>query len=197
MKASVKGAAEVARPDGADVGSRLRSLRQLYGFSQRELARRSGVTNAMISMIEQNQVSPSIASLRKLLRGFGLSLSEFFAEEPSVSETIFYRTDEFLRLGTDPGVVLRQVGRGEEGRKLQVLHETYEPGGDTGSDMLGHEGEEAGVVIRGHIEITVGGRTQVLGPGDGYYFQSRLPHRFRNIGDEVCELVSVCTPPTF
>ena len=63
--------------------------------------------------------------------------------------------------------------------------------------MLRHEAEEGGVVLSGIIEITVGEETRVLNPGDGYLFDSRLPHRFRNIGDVDCVIVSACTPPTF
>jgi mannose-6-phosphate isomerase-like protein (cupin superfamily) len=37
----------------------------------------------------------------------------------------------------------------------------------------------------------------VLGPGDAYYFDSRTPHRFRNVGEEECEVVSVNSPPSF
>jgi mannose-6-phosphate isomerase-like protein (cupin superfamily) len=50
-------------------------------------------------------------------------------------------------------------------------------------------------VVRGSIELTVGGETQVLGPGDAYYFDSRIPHRFRNIGEQDAEIVSACSPP--
>ena len=60
--------------------------------------------------------------------------------------------------------------------------------------MLRHASEEGAVVIRGQLEVTVGDQRRVLGPGEAYYFDSRLPHRFRNLGDEVCELVSACTP---
>lgn len=77
------------------------------------------------------------------------------------------------------------------------MHELYQPGSDTGAEMLSHTGEEAGVVVRGSIEITVAGRTRELRAGDAYQFDSRLPHRFRNVADEVCEVVSACTPPTF
>ena len=38
---------------------------------------------------------------------------------------------------------------------------------------------------------------RVLGPGDAYYFESKLPHRFRNVGDGEAVLVSASTPPTF
>jgi mannose-6-phosphate isomerase-like protein (cupin superfamily) len=63
--------------------------------------------------------------------------------------------------------------------------------------MLTHKGEEGGVVVAGQIELTVGGQTRVLRAGDAYYFPSSLPHRFRNPGPEVCEIVSASTPPTF
>jgi mannose-6-phosphate isomerase-like protein (cupin superfamily) len=52
-------------------------------------------------------------------------------------------------------------------------------------------------VISGCIEVTVGNQCRVLRPGDAYLYNSRLPHRFRNVGDEECTLISVCTPPTF
>ena len=41
-----------------DVGARLKHVREVHGLSQRELARRAGVTNGLISLIEQNRVSP-------------------------------------------------------------------------------------------------------------------------------------------
>jgi mannose-6-phosphate isomerase-like protein (cupin superfamily) len=62
---------------------------------------------------------------------------------------------------------------------------------------LRHEAEEGGVVIRGQIELTVGAERRVLGPGDAYYFDSRQPHRFRNLGEAEAEMVSACTPPSF
>ena len=82
-------------------------------------------------------------------------------------------------------------------RALQILHEQYQPGADTGQNMLRHSSEEGGVVLRGRLEVTVGDQRRVLGPGDAYYFNSRLPHRFRTVGEEVCEVVSACTPPSF
>ena len=80
---------------------------------------------------------------------------------------------------------------------LQILSECYEVGADTGVMMLEHEGEEGGVILTGRLEVTVGEATRILGAGDAYYFNSRQPHRFRNVGSEVCTLVSSCSPPTF
>ncbi|MGI9265068.1 MAG: cupin domain-containing protein, partial [Gammaproteobacteria bacterium] len=47
------------------------------------------------------------------------------------------------------------------------------------------------------LEVTVGGNTELLKAGDAYYFDSTLPHRFRNPGETDCELITANTPPTF
>ena len=82
-------------------------------------------------------------------------------------------------------------------RVVHRFRETRVGGADTGEVMLRHDSEEGAVVIHGQLEITVGDQRRVLGPGDAYYFDSRLPHRFRNVGDGECEVVSACTPPSF
>ncbi|MDH4031302.1 MAG: cupin domain-containing protein [Chromatiales bacterium] len=179
-----------------DVGARLKTIRKMHGLSQRELAKRAGVTNGTISLIEQNRVSPSVSSLRKVLSGLPMSLGEFFTTDFSVAPKVFFEQDELTELG-DGEVKLRLVAGQRRERAMSVMHEIYAPGADTGEDMLTHDGEEGGVVVRGRIEVTVGGSKRVLGPGEAYYFDSTLPHRFRNPGDEECVIISANTPPSF
>ncbi len=177
-----------------NLGTRLRAVREERGLSQRELARRVGVTNGTISLIEQNKTSPSVASLKKVLNGIPMSLSEFFSLELPAPDKVFYKASELLDL-TKGKLSFRQVGGNLSNRALQILHEHYAPGADTGKSMLSHESEEGGIVLRGYIELTVGEQRSILGPGDAYLFDSRIPHRFRNIDDEECEIISACTPP--
>lgn len=189
-----------------DIGKKLAAVRKKAGLSQRELASRAGLTNGTISLIEKNKTSPSIASLKRLLDAVPLSMSEFFSSfEDSDSPKYFYTAEEFTEIAPqDAGlngtasakVSLRQLGSTAQ-HALQVLYETYPPGADTGAELLSHDGEEAGIVVRGGIEITVGDEVRTLATGDGYLFDSRLPHRFRNAGGEDCVIISACTPPTF
>ena len=177
-----------------DVGVRLRTLREMYGMSQRTLATKAGVTNGIISMIEKNRNSPSLATLKKILDAIPMPLSEFFTEGANLKLKTFYKAEDLSEIGSS-GFSFRQVGGDLTGKAMQILHEHIEAGADSGSEMLRHESEEGGVVIRGSIELTVGGETQILGPGDAYYFDSRVPHRFRNIGEVGAEIVSACSPP--
>ncbi|MFT2093634.1 cupin domain-containing protein [Acidiphilium sp.] len=181
----------------AGVGARLRRMRQIFGLTQRELARRAGVTNGAISLIEQGRVSPSISSLKKILDGIPMSLAEFFTLDLTAPEDVFFTAADLTEIAFDERISFRMVGRRLKDRALQMLHETYSPGADTGEAMLRHEGEEAGVIIRGRIVVTVGDQERTLGAGEAYYFRSRIPHRFRNPFDEVCEVISANTPPSF
>lgn len=179
-----------------DIGERLREIRTRYGLSQRALAARAGVTNGMISMVEQNRSSPSVATLKKILGGFPMSLAEFFTEGQPEQPKIFFGADDLVEIAG--GLIsYRQVGASLQGKALQLIHERLLPGADTGSEMLRHEAEEAGIVTRGELELTVGLQTRTLRQGDAYYFNSRVPHRFRNTGVDACEVVSACTPPSF
>ncbi|TDT74894.1 XRE family transcriptional regulator [Litoreibacter halocynthiae] len=183
-----------------DIGKRLQALRKARGLSQRELAYRAGLTNGTISLIEQNKTSPSVASLKSLLDAIPMSIAEFFANiEQEQQASYFYAADEFIEIAPQSDgatVSLRQLGQASQ-HALQLLDETYPPNADTGPEPLSHIGEEAGIVIQGEIEITVADQVKVLRVGEGYLFDSQLPHRFRNVSDSTCRIISACTPPTF
>ena len=179
-----------------DVGARLRFIRQKYNLSQRTLARRVGIANSSISLIESNSISPSVGVLKRILDGIPIGLSEFFSMEPDRPQKTFYQASELVEIGKG-GISYRQVGESLFGRALQILKERYEPGTDTGRVLLAHDGEEGGIVLIGRLEVTVEDQRRILGPGDAYYFDSRRPHRFRCVGPVACEVVSACTPPSF
>ena len=181
-----------------EVGTRLRMIRLRHQLSQRALAKRAGVANASISLIESGSTSPSVSALKRILAGIPMTLAEFFSDElPGVATEVFYRAEALTEISGGEGISYRQIGSARAGHALQILHETYDVGADTGLIMLQHEGEEGAVILTGRLEVTVGEATRILGAGDAYYFNSRQPHRFRNAGNEVCTLVSSCSPPTF
>ena len=187
--------------DDFDVGARLRQCRVERGLSQRQLADAAGVPHGQISMVETNRSSPSVASLRKILSGLNMTMAAFFDPGERPGGQVFFtpqeRRDLTSRLTRRVGaarVSIAQIGDAEA-HNLQILHERYEPGADTGRSMLAHASNEGGIVISGEIEVTVGGQVRVLRAGDAYLFDSTLPHRFRNVSDRPAEIISACTPP--
>jgi len=178
------------------IGPRLRTIRNHLGLSQRKLARKSGVSNATISLIEHGRTDPSMGMLRRILDAMGISFAEFFSADSRSSGKVFFSGDELSSISSGQ-ISFRQVGSDLADHHLQIMHERYRPGADTGRSPLSHDAEEGGIVLQGRLEVTVGEQVQVLSAGDAYLFNSRLPHRFRNTGSEDCVLVTACTPPSF
>ena len=147
-------------------------------------------------MIEADRVSPSVSALRQVLTALDVGVADFFAGTQEPAEQVVFRADEFTEIAGG-AVCYRQVGANLKGRALQMIHERYKPGAQSGAKMLSHQGEEAGIVIKGLLGLEVDGRRYELGPGDAYVFDSRKPHAFRNLGGDELVIVSACTPPTF
>ncbi|MBA4760067.1 cupin domain-containing protein [Sphingosinicella sp.] len=183
-------------PVDESFGLRLRQLRTERGLSQRDLARLSGVANTTISLVEKGRISPSLSSIKKILDGLDTTLSAFFSDDLTHEPQTFYRRADLKKLSDGKGISLTQIGWDMGEQAIQIFWGVYAVGGDTGAEMMSHDGEEGGFVVKGVFEVTVGGDVQVLSAGDAYYFSSRKPHRFRNIGAEAGEIISAQSPPS-
>ena len=177
-------------------GKRLSQIRQALGLSQRRAAELSGLTHSAISTIEQDKVSPAVSTLQKLLKVYGLSLSEFFSE-PKIDPTprVIVRPEECVEIGS-LGVSLKLIDNGAAKRALAMLLERYEPGASTG-EKLRHPGEETGTVLEGEITLVVNGQQFHLYCGESYVIDTGLPHSFTNNSDRPCRIVSAHTPANF
>jgi transcriptional regulator with XRE-family HTH domain len=187
-----------------DIGARLKAMRSAAGLSQRQLAERANVPHAQISNVEKNKVSPSVSTLRRILSGVGVSMADFFEPEREVPPGPFFETDQLLDLTSKIAVnaigegsghmAFRQIGDARS-HNLQILHEVYGPGADTGETLLQHPSSEGGYVVEGELEVTVDAEVRILREGEAYLFDSRQPHRFRNPSNNRTIVISACTPP--
>jgi uncharacterized cupin superfamily protein len=80
---------------------------------------------------------------------------------------------------------------------LELLSCRLSPGASSGAEPYTHAGEEAGLVVRGRLELWVDGRKAILEPGDSFGFQSALPHRYCNPGPDETEVIWAITPPSY
>ncbi len=180
------------QPDLSDtVGARLQSLRQKFGLSQRELARRADVTNSTLSMIEQGKVSPSVGSLEKILHAFPISLQEFFSESIELTPTVISK-DEFIHVQrgeADFRVLPLTVGNERDG--IYLAEQVYPPGARVSSQWMVHNGFIGGILISGTLDLHLDGVTFNLAEGDGFNFSLHRDHTFVNCSDAPCKIVCV------
>jgi transcriptional regulator with XRE-family HTH domain len=175
-----------------DMGVRLRLIRERNGLSQRELAKRAGITNSNISMIEQGLVSPSINSLARVLSGIPMTLAQFFACDPLDVGTVVYSasTLECHQIITAGGIIKQAVAAEKPQRKLDMLRECYPAGCDTGAEPLRPSTEVSAILMSGQLELTVGMQVHQLNPGDAFYLVPQQPYRIRNRSPQEAMLIT-------
>ena len=176
------------------VGARLRAIREGAGLSQRELAKRAGVTNATVSLLEQEAHAPSLASLHRILLAIPISLADFFALPVSQKNALFYDAKD-LAIVSRGAADLRVLGSERRDKKLQMFIERYEPGAGTGDEAIVFDGETAAIVVKGVIEVEAAGEVRRITAGGGYQLFGRVPYKLRNVGRVVAVVACACTPP--
>lgn len=183
--------------DKKELGRRLQQLRRRKNMSLRALGRATQIAVSFLSAVEQGRTNVSVAKLKTILDALGTSLSQFFSQNSQLPKVVYPKKELVEISGHGTGISYREVAAGRPGRALQFIVERYKPGAQTGPELLQYDAEEAGVVLKGKLELTVDNEVYVLGPGDAYYFDNNRPHRFRNAGKGVLLAVSANTPTTF
>jgi transcriptional regulator with XRE-family HTH domain len=171
------------------VGQRIRMIRNLKGFSLRDLASKSDLSTNAISRIERGVNSPTVASLRRLANGLDVHVTDFFKERVD-EETVFVKQGQGLRYNA-VGAVIESLGTGIPGQNLEPFLFSVEPGHGSTSDTYTHPGEEFVHCVEGRIEYRVSNQIYVLNPGDSLLFKANQPHCFRNPLERPATLILV------
>jgi len=175
------------------IGDRLREERVKAGISQRELARRLGLSPSLISQLESGQSRPSVGTLYSIVTELGVSLDHVIrgadfpdtnGPDASRSGSPVVRRGERAAIDLDSGVRWEELAATHE-EGVDFLEAIYEVGGASTPDesLMRHHGREYGCIVSGTLNIQIGFQTHVLGPGDSIAFDSTTPHRFFNEGD--------------
>lgn len=181
------------------IGEQIRRRRKEVGLSVRDLAEKTGFSPSYVSLLERDLVNPSVAAVKKVAACLGVPVGSLM-DGPEHSHS---GVGGVVRRGRRKGIIYPgsdvrfELLAPDLNRKIEPLWLTAPVGADSGDYGYEHEGEECIVVVKGRIEIWVGDEKQELEAGDSIYFDSSIPHRWRNAGDDIAEAVWVITPPTF
>lgn len=176
------------------VGARLKAVREQAGLSQRELAKRAGVTNSTVSLIELESHAPSLASLHRILKAIPISMADFFALPASKQNVLYYDADD-LAIVSRGEVDMRVMGGERRDKKLQMFIEHYAPGTDTGETAITHEGETAALIIEGTVELHTSEGARKIEAGGGFHILGAEPYRLINVGKTMAVVACAVTPP--
>jgi transcriptional regulator with XRE-family HTH domain len=185
------------KPGSGWLGREIRDLRKRRGLTILDLAAAIGKSTGYVSQVERNRSAPSVADLQKVAAALGVHMSWFFDrgdEGPAEELEFIVRAGRRRKLNFGLGVTDYLLSPSLSG-ELELLYTTLAPGAGGGEPPISYRGEQAGIVLAGSFEITIGARRFLLRQGDSFGFRSTTPHRYRNPGRVETVIVWAFTPP--
>ena len=176
-----------------EIGQRIKQLRVMKGLTQEELADRAELSKGFISQVERDLTSPSIATLMDILQCLGVSVSEFFTEEPE-EQVVFGKEDYFEKKDTELKNTIEWIIPNAQKNIMEPIRLTLEAGGSTYPDNP-HEGEEFGYVLNGTVTIHLGNKAYRAKRGETFYYVSGKQHYLTS--KTGASVLWISSPPTF
>jgi transcriptional regulator with XRE-family HTH domain len=175
------------------LGSKLRVLRKERGWTQRELADQAGLSPNAVSLIERDEISPSVATLQSLATALKVKMSYFF-DEDTQTEVMHVKAGQRPSLESK-GVTIESVGKRLRGQEMEPFFISLTPGSESGHRYAVHSGHEFVYCARGRVEYEIDGEIYLLDEGDFLLFEAQLPHHWRNPTAEQAELILILQTP--
>ncbi len=191
------------RENVADIGTRLgqmiRTLRRDRKLTLAALSGTTGLSLGLLSQIERGLSEPSVKALHLIAGALDVTVAWFFREDAAPAtlppDEVVVRRGTRRQL-TYAGGIRDELLTPQMGGQLEFLLCRIAPGSGI-EEGYAHEGEEAGYVVAGTLELTVDTRSWTLQAGDSFGFASHRPHRYRNPGTHETVVIWAVTPASF
>lgn len=180
------------------IADKLRTLRLRRSMGLAQLAEHTGLSQAMLSRLENGRLVPTLPTLARISMVFNVGLDYFFSDPRKRHVAALVRRRERRIFPSDPKAAIvpwhfESLDFRVNERKLQgyLAHFHQVPAEKVIPHH--HPGAELLYLINGKLEVTIGIDKYQLGPGDALYFDAMQPHSYRGLVKTVCTAMVVTT----
>lgn len=180
--------------DERSIARNIKTLRLNKKMSLDELSKLTDLTKGYLSKIERSNKAPPLSTLNKIALTLGVDVTFLMKEDTEkVKDTklTIVRKDKGKKVitkGALYGYEYEAIAYNKQGKNMEPFIIT--PALDK-EVIFQHDGEEFMYVLEGTHEFTYDGRKYILKKGDSIYFDSRIPHSGRSLGNKKAKILTV------
>lgn len=180
-----------------NIGAKIKVLRRAKKMTLQDVANETGFSTALISQIENNNVSPPIATLSKIANFFDVKIGHFFTENEEECRYEVVRSHEHSIIpkvvskdGTSHGYFYEALSVRKQNKRMEPFLLTLDEK-VTNTSTYSHNGEEFLYIMKGAAELLLDDERIILNEGDCIYFDSVLKHRLLARGGDEVKVMAV------
>jgi len=161
------------------IGNQIRILRRQHDLSVADLASAAGISNGMLSKIENGGTSPSLATLQAISSALKVSMSSLFASFEERQDCSYVPAGHGVtieRRGTKVGHVYELLGHVLRGDVVVEPYLITLRANASPHTTFVHSGVEFLYMLKGEVHYRHGARSYHLREGDALLFDSSAPH---------------------
>ncbi len=178
-----------------EMAARIRELRQITGLSVEEMASRTDLSVEEYIQCEAGNRNLSIAFLYRCTLSFGVDMSDLIeGRSAKLRSYALTRKGEGQRIEEAHHMIGYNLAADFRNRIALPLYMelAYRPGAEYEDiELVTHQGQECDIVIRGHMRIQIGSKTEILHAGDCIYYDSSTPHGMIAVDGEDCAFYAI------
>ncbi|MBE6932780.1 MAG: cupin domain-containing protein, partial [Ruminococcaceae bacterium] len=163
-----------------DIALRIREMREIFGFSTAEMAKRTDISEDLYIQYEAGRLDLPFTFMHKCAMAFGVELTVLLeGQTAKLSSYAVTRKSQGPVTASEDGITIQSMAALFRQKLATPYWVTYEY-----SEALQHEpihttthaGQEFDLVIKGTLKVRVGDHVEVLHEGDSIFYNSSTPH---------------------
>jgi len=182
------------------MANRIRTLREIEGYTVAEMAVKTNVSEEEYSACENGQSDLNFAFIYRCALAFNVDVTDIIeGKSPTLKSYTLTRAKEGQRIEQAHGMTYFNLAPSFKNRIAEPLYVCSKYSEDAqvkDIELTTHEGQECDIVIEGHLKIQIGAHKEILGPGDSIYYDSSTPHGMIAVDGEDCSFYAFVLNPT-
>lgn len=178
-------------------GKKIKALRIKKEMSIEDVSKKTGISEDVISEIEEDKASPPLGNIVSLADVLRVTVGELFGDSAD-SPFCIVRSDNRKAVsrfssivGKSSGYSYESLGHRKQNRQMEPFLVTLNPVENFKLEPNQHVGEEIIFVLEGQVEVRLADHSDILNPGDSIYYDSTIPHIVSCHGNEPATIFAV------
>ncbi|MBR5438796.1 MAG: AMP-binding protein [Clostridia bacterium] len=179
-----------------EIASRIKELREIIGFSVKEMAQKTDVSESQYLIYEGGTEDIPFSFIHKCALAFGVSMTVLLEGRTAKlsTYTVTRKGQGQDTVKDEDGINIANLAPKFKNKLAEPYYVTYEYSLDAQNKpihLTTHSGQEFDIVLSGKLKVQVGDHSEVLEEGDSIYYNSSIPHGMIAVDGKDCTFVAV------
>lgn len=183
-----------------ELATRIKELREIMGFSVKEMAEKTGVAEEEYLACENGLQDLNFAFIYRCAQAFGVDVTDVIeGRSPRLKSFVITRKEKGQKIEQAHGMTYYSLASAFRSRIAEPLYvrSEYDANAENKEiEVTSHTGQEFDIILKGKLKVRIGDHTEVLEEGDTIYYNSSTPHGMIAVGGEDCIFYAIVLNPT-